>query len=75
MPSYNFRNSVTGEEWTDLMSIADMQSYLAEHPEVQTFPGSAPGIVSGVNFKPDAGFREVLQKVKAAHPLGNVNTW
>jgi hypothetical protein len=25
--------------------------------------------------KPDSGFRDVLDKVKKAHPRGNVNTW
>lgn len=74
MPTYSFKDTNTGEEWTDMMSISDMQKLLSDNQNIVTIPKSST-IVRGVNHKPDNGFREVLQKVKAAHPLGNVNTF
>ncbi len=28
MPTYTFRNKKTDEQWTDLMSISEMEEYL-----------------------------------------------
>lgn len=81
MPSYNFVDA-DGNVFTETMRYSEIEGYLADHPEV-TRGIDTPGLirqnligVKGVNTKPDRGFREeILGKVKAAHPLGNVNTF
>ena len=34
MPTYDFINTHTGEEWTEMMSIADMESLVEGNPEI-----------------------------------------
>ena len=35
MPTYDFINTHTGEEWEEFMTIADMDSLLERNPEIQ----------------------------------------
>lgn len=76
MPTYTFRDKNSGEEWDDIMSISDKEKYLEENPHIeQLIFKKALGICDPVRLsvrKPDHGFNDVLKKVKAAHPLGNV---
>lgn len=75
MPTYNFRNKVTGEEWSEYMTISGREKYLEENPDIEAMFSGAPMIVGGVNMKPDNGFREVLQKIKSKHARPNINTF
>lgn len=77
MPTYEFLNSETGEEFERLMSISAREDYLKENPHIVPIL-SAPTIVSGVSTSnsrqgkvPD-GFKEVLSKVAEAHPTSTV---
>jgi hypothetical protein len=77
MPTYEFLNSETGEEFERLMSISAREDYLKENPHIVPVI-SAPTIVSGVSTSnskqgkvPD-GFKEVLSKVAEAHPTSTV---
>ena len=63
MPTYNLTNKDTGEEFSMFMSYSDLEKYLKENPNVEQ-QLSAPALVSGVSKKPDAGFRDVLKKIK-----------
>ena len=42
MPTYDFKNTHTGEEWTEMMSIADMESLVEGNPEIKQAWNSAP---------------------------------
>jgi|TARA_B100001094_G_scaffold47154_1_gene42389 hypothetical protein len=69
MPLYTFRNKRTGEEWDDLMSISEMESFTKKR-DIELVPTSV-GIVSSVgqmDSKIDGGFKEVLGKISDAHP-------
>lgn len=75
MPTYNFIDTVTGEEFESFMKIAEREEYLKENPHIQPVL-TAPHIVSGVvgigsNRVPN-GFKEVLSKVAEAHPTSRV---
>jgi hypothetical protein len=77
LPTYEFLNSETGEEFERLMSISAREDYLKENPHIVPVI-SAPTIVSGVSTSnsrqgkvPD-GFKEVLSKVAEAHPTSTV---
>ncbi len=77
MPTYEFLNTDTGEEFDKFMSWSAREEYLKENPHITPII-SAPSIVSGVSTSnsrqgkvPD-GFKEVLSKVAEAHPTSTV---
>lgn len=82
MPTYRFKNTTTGEEHEEFMSISARETYLAEHPElVQTING-APAIGDSIRMglrKPDDAFRDRLKEIKRAHSGGitksTIDTW
>lgn len=73
MPTYNFVNKETGEEYSLFMTMSELDTYLQDNPNItQTL--TAPALVSGRSMqKPDKGFREILSDVKRRNPKGNVN--
>jgi len=80
MPSYNFV-AENGDIYNEIMKFSEINDYLEKHPNVKRGIDT-PGLIKqnlvsskGVNSKPDNGFREVLSRVKEAHPKGNVNTF
>lgn len=79
MPTYSFRNEKTGEEFTEFMSISDREKFLSENAHITQLVNGAPLISSGVNLKPDQGFRDLLKEMKKKHSQGisrsTINTW
>ena len=73
MPTYNFVDTETGEEFEALMKISERETFLKENPHIQSVI-MAPAIVGGVSIKdkvPD-GFKEVLSKVAESHKGSSV---
>ena len=72
MPTYDFINDETGEEWTDMMSIADMESLMENNPHIRkawkTAPALAGDHIMGVGPKVDGGFGERIQQIADSHP-------
>lgn len=78
MPTYNFIHKETGEIIEKLMKISEREDFLRDNPQYESILLGAPGLGDPIRLgikKPDQGFREVLQKAKAAHPRGNINTF
>ena len=83
MPTYNFRNINTSEEFEVSMKIADLDAYKEAHPELQQFLTRPPALGDSVRLglrKPDDGFRDVLKNVKDHHKgsrtiPNKINTW
>lgn len=78
MPTYDFRHKETGEIVEKVMKISERDDFLRDNPQYESVILGAPGIGDPIRLgvrKPDQGFREVLQKAKAAHPKGNINTF
>ena len=81
MPNYTFRNVDTNETVVEFMKYSEIDEFLEENPHLERGVDTPMIInhnligVKGVKTRPDDGFREVLQKAKAAHPLGNINTF
>ena len=74
MPTYNFRNKKTNEEWQDLMTIAEMEKFVKKK-HIELLPPSQLNIVSGVGSvdgKTDSGWKEVMSKISEAHPVSNL---
>ena len=73
MPTYDFKNTETDEEFEKIMKIKDRAIFLAENPKITQLIGS-PKIVTGVgtNIKVDDGFREAIARVKETHTVNNI---
>ena len=77
MPTYQFRNTRTDEEFEVLMKISEREEYLKNNPHIQSII-TAPALVSGVSTsnsrsgRVPSGFNEVLSKVAEAHPTSKV---
>jgi hypothetical protein len=76
MPTYNFRNKETGEEFEKFMSISAREQYLLENPHVETMLSGAPVMMDPVRAgvrKVDSGFKEVLRKIHERTPGSQLN--
>lgn len=76
MPTYQFRNLDTGEEFERFMSISARETYLEENPNIISILSTAPALGDPVRLgirKVDGGFKEVLQKIKARAPGSTMN--
>lgn len=67
MPTYTFRNKDTDEVFDKMMSYSAREQYIAENPNLEVVIGTPAVGDLTFNKKPDAGFREVLQKIKSHH--------
>ena len=70
MPTYRFYNSKTIEEYTDLMSISEMEK-LIKKKHIKLLPPTQLNIVSStgtMDGKTDSGWKEVMSKISEAHP-------
>lgn len=77
MPTYTFRDSKTGEEFDEIMMIAELDDYLNENPHLEQVITSGTKIVHerGTNMKVDDGFREVISKVKEKYTINNLKSY
>jgi len=71
MPTYNFLNTETGEEFESFMKISEREDYLKNNLHIKPLL-TAPAIISGVGGSSSdsklGGFKEVLQKVGEKYP-------
>ena len=63
MPTYTFKNKDTGEYFDKMLKLSELDQFKEDNPHLESIIG-APKIVSGVNLKPDAGFRDLLSNIK-----------
>lgn len=76
MPTYKFKNKQTGKQWTELMSISEMEKLLASDNNLELMVHGAPMIGHRtLTKKPDSGFRDVLKTIKKKHRGSKINTW
>jgi hypothetical protein len=74
MPTYRFYNKRTKKEYTDLMSISEMEEFIKKK-HIKILPPTQLNIVSStgsLDSKTDSGWKEVLSKVSEAHPASNL---
>ena len=78
MANYTFLNKTTNEQFDISMAISELDTYKENNPHFEQLIVSVPRIGDPTRLglrKPDAGFRDVLKKVKKAHRGSTVNTW
>ena len=70
MPTYNFKNTKTGEEWEEFFTLSGKDLFLEQNPDVVQLPSlfsmSASG--TGDRIKNDSGWKENLSRNAEAHP-------
>ena len=74
MPTYRFYNKRTKKEYTDLMSISEMEEFIKKK-HIKILPPTQVNIVSSVGHidsKTDSGWKDVLSKITDAHPASNL---
>ena len=74
MPTYRFYNSKTKEEYTDLMSISEMEEFIKKK-HIKLLPPTQLNIVSStgtIDGKADSGWKEVISKISEAQPKSNL---
>ena len=74
MPTYRFYNKRTKKEYTDLMSISEMEEFIKKK-HIKLLPPTTLNIVSSVgniDSKTDSGWKDVLSKITDAHPASNL---
>lgn len=66
MPTYNFRNTKTNEEFEIIMRISELDKYKEDNPHMQQIL-TAPKIISmagTLHSRTSDGFKDVLNKIK-----------
>lgn len=73
MPTYNFRNKETDEEFEIEMRISELDEYKEKNPHLEQFLTGTPSIVSGVNHnkKIPQWHKDNLKEMKKKHRFGN----
>ena len=76
MPTYKFKNLITGVVYEDFMSIKDMEK-LKDNPNIELQMPDTLNIVSStgdnIDAKTDGGWKETLAKISEAHPDSELN--
>ena len=70
MPTYTFTNTKTSKEFTEMMTIAEMEK-LTKKRHIELLPPTQMNIVSSVGSvesHTDSGWKETLSKISEAHP-------
>jgi hypothetical protein len=70
MPIYSFENIKTGKEFTEHLTMSELDSYLLKNKNIrQIFTSlNIVGGVSGLTHKQDSGWKDNLQRIAEAHP-------
>jgi hypothetical protein len=75
MPTYEFRNTSTGEIEEHIMKIAELDQFKLDNPHLErvmlTVPGCVDPITAGVRT-PSSGFKDLLKHMKKK--VGGNNT-
>lgn len=76
MPRYSFTDTNTGEEFNQIMTIAERDTYLEENPHIKqklATPAFGDSVRLGIR-RPDDNFNDVLKKAKSAHRHSTIQT-
>ena len=71
MPTYDFQNTKTGKVWTDMMTIAEKESYLKKNKHIKQMLSKiniSSGVVGMGAMKNDNGWKEMQSRIAEAHP-------
>lgn len=69
MPLYDFEDTETGEQFTELLSMSNKVEFLKLNPQLKQIITRAPSLVSSTSFesKLDDGWKENLSRIAESH--------
>lgn len=79
MPTYNFRNKETNEEFEIQMSMSELDKYKEDNPHLVQFLTGAPSVsinahrYGGTNLNKNGSFKEVLKNIHERTPGSHLN--
>ena len=71
MPTYDFENTKTGKVWTDMMTIAEKESYMKKNKHIKQLLSKiniSSGVVGMGAMRNDNGWKEMQSRIAEAHP-------
>lgn len=73
MPTYEFKNTTTGEIFEEIMSYSSKVEYLKENPNIHSHFSSFPPMTRGTekwdpSNNQDSGWNENMARIAEAHP-------
>ena len=70
MPTYNFKNTDTGEEFEEIMSMSEREKFLEQNSHIKQLPSLFAMSYTGTGdrIKNDSGWKENLSRIAEAHP-------
>ena len=69
MPTYEFRNTTTGEIEEHIMRISQLDAFKEANPHLERTITQAPAFAGDhITIKKDTGFKEVLQRIHEKTP-------
>lgn len=76
MPTYEFKNTVTGEVVEYSMKISELDEFKNKNPHLERYISGSPGLSDPARLgilKPASGFRDLLKNIKKKHRGSNIN--
>lgn len=76
MPTYNFIDKKTNRQWSETMTIDEMEKFLEENKDIDTMPAS-PMVIDKFmlgTLKTSDAFNEKMKAIKRANPGSKINT-
>lgn len=70
MPTYTFFNKKTRKEFTEMMSISEMEEYLNKNHHISQVivPINIVAGIGSTNIKNDQGWKDNMSRIAEAHP-------
>ena len=75
MPTYNVKNLKTGEKQEFSMSMVNYDQWRKDNPDWDKDWQAGIGGVTYGEPKQSDGFKEVMQKMQAQHPVANLSRY
>ena len=68
MPTYTFEIIETGEQYDEVMKIAEKDDYLKNNPKIKPVMSAPHFVGDHIVKKMDGGFKETLEKIAEKNP-------
>jgi len=68
MPTYTFEIIETGEQYDEVMKIAEKEGYLKNNPKIKSVMTAPHFVGDHIVKKMDGGFKETLEKIAEKNP-------
>ena len=71
MPTYTFKDNITGFNFDEFMGMSERETYLKDNPHISQVPVMFAYVgdhIMGAGPKSDSGFNERMEQIANSHP-------